>query len=400
MKPMNERLVHMPRSGIREIMDVVEAMSADVTRLEVGQPHFPTPDHITRAAFDAAQNGFTRYTPNHGLAEVRASIATKISHDYPALEPTADNLVLTVGGVYALALVVIAFVRPGHRIMIPDPGWPNYTLQAITANATPLYYPLHQENRFRPDIAELERLVTSDTDLLVVNSPSNPTGTVLNVDDLEALLRFAHDHDLRVVSDEVYDKVVYEGEHVPLASLDTEGRVITVNSFSKTYSMTGWRLGYLLADQRTCQELTKLSEALISCPSSVSQKAAEAAITGPQDSVADMVDYYRGNRDLAVRTLADGGARFVTPHGSFYVFIDIDGTGLDSSRFARALLEAERVAVAPGRTFGPSGSSFIRASFCTSRHEVERGVAGIVCFLTSLRSHPDRRPARGVDHRS
>lgn len=386
MKPVNDRLLRMPRSGIRGVMDVVESMSGPVTRLEVGQPHFPTPEHIIKAAFEAAEAGFTKYTPNHGLAEVRERIAAKISRDYPALQPTADDIVLTVGGVYAIALAMLAFVKPGHKVMIPDPGWPNYTLQAITANTTPLYYPLHQENQFKPDVAELGHLVTPDTDLIVVNSPSNPTGTVLGESDLEALVRFAHDHDLWVVSDEVYDKVIYEGEHVPLASLDEDARVITVNSFSKTYSMTGWRLGYLLTSPKTGQELSKLSEALISCPSSISQKAAEAAVTGPQDSVAKMVRYYKQNRDLAVRLLESSGATFVPPHGAFYVLIDIANTGLDSSDFSMALLQSERVSVAPGQTFGPSGNRFVRASFCTDRSEVKRGIEGIVRFLSDHQS--------------
>jgi aspartate/methionine/tyrosine aminotransferase len=381
MPIITDRIVAIQRSGIRAIVNLANEMAGDVIHLEIGQPHFPTPPWIVEAATHAAAGGYIRYTKNEGIPEVRAKIAARLIRDYPALQVTADNLLLTIGGVYGLAISMAAVVNPGEAVLIPDPGWPNYTIQAIAVNAVPRYYPLRLEHGFTPDLGDLERAVTADTRVLVVNNPSNPAGAVMTRDECRALLDFAAAHRLVVIADEVYDRIVYGVEFTPMATVASAANVITVNSFSKTYAMTGWRIGYVLAQEEICRQLVKFSEAFISCPPYLSQKAAEAAVTGPKDFTESMVAYYRTNRDLAVEVLSKAGLRFATPQGAFYMLVDITGSGLDSDTFARKLLAEARVAVAPGRTFGPRSDGFIRLSFCTRREELEQGLQRLVGFL-------------------
>ncbi len=337
------------------------------------------------AATKAAASGYIRYTKNEGIPEVRNRIAESLVRDHPMLDVTAENILLTVGGVYGLAISIAALVNPGERVLIPDPGWPNYTMEAIAANAIPRYYPMRPENGFRPHLDDLERAVTRDTRVIIVNNPSNPVGSVLTRAECQALLDFAYAHQLTLISDEVYDRIVYGVEFVPMATLKHAASLITVNSFSKTYAMTGWRIGYVLAEEEICRNLVKFSEAYISCPPFLSQKAAEAAVTGPQDFTRSMVAYYQKNRDVAVEMLRQSGLRFAVPEGAFYVLVDISPSRLDSEAFARQLLSTARVAVAPGRTFGPLSDGCIRLSFCTSIEELKKGLQGLLDFLERQR---------------
>ncbi len=381
MPKVTDRIVQMQRSGIRAILNLANQIPREVTHLEIGQPHFPTPAFIVEAAMRAAAGGQIRYTKNEGIPEIRAKIADKLTRDFPALNLTEENVLMTTGGVYGLAIAIMAFVNPGEKVLIPDPGWPNYTMQAITAHGVPVYYPLRLEHGFKPIIADLERVVTSDTKVMIINNPSNPMGTVLTEAESKQLLDFALTHDLTLVVDEVYDRITFDGPCPPMASLRHAASLITVNSFSKTYSMTGWRVGYVLAEDAVCRQLVKLSESFISCPSYLSQKAAEAAITGPQDFTDMMVAYYRKNRDVVVEMLRKTGLQFAVPQGAFYVLVDISPAKLDSDTFAKRLLMTEGVAVAPGQTFGPASDGFVRLSFCTGLETLEKGMHAFVKFV-------------------
>lgn len=381
MTIITDRISNMRRSGIRAILNLANEMPGEIIHLEIGQPHFPTPAFIVEAAMKAAAGGHIRYTKNEGIPEIRAKIAQKLMRDFPTLTLNEENVLLTTGGVYGLAIAIMALVNPGDKVLIPDPGWPNYSMQVLAAHGVPQYYPLRLERGFKPSVDDLERVVTADTKALIVNNPSNPMGTVLTEAECKEILDFALVHRLTVLSDEVYDRIVFDDPCPPMAALRHPAPLITINSFSKTYAMTGWRIGYVLAEEEVCHQLVKLSEALISCPSFISQKAAEAAITGPQDFTASMVSYYRANRDLCVQILTESGLRFGIPRGAFYALVDISPSRLDSESFAKTLLMEHRVAVAPGITFGPSSDQFVRLSFCTTTETLRQGLDRLLRFV-------------------
>ena len=242
-------------------------------------------------------------------------------------------------------------------------------------------YPLRPEDGFTPDFAALERLVTPRTKVMVINSPGNPTGAVFSREVMLQLLDFVRRHDLYLISDEVYEQIIFEGEHISPARFDTEGRVITVSGFSKTYAMTGWRLGYAVAAQPLAAQIAKLQEPFVSCASAVSQKAGEAALSGPQDCVQEMVDEYRRHRDTAAGILTAAGVPFFKPQGAFYTMVDISARGLDSYDFAKRLLQEVHVAVAPGATFGPSAANYVRISLASPAAAVEEGVGRLAEFV-------------------
>ena len=259
-----------------------------------------------------------------------------------------DQVAATPGSVFALASALMTVADPGDEVLIPDPGWPNYHMQALALGLKPVHYPLWAEAGYQPRVQDLSPLVTPRTRALIINNPSNPTGAVFSRKTLESLLELARERDFYLISDEVYEKIIYEGSHFSPASIDPDGRVISVFAVSKTYAMTGWRLGYYAAPAALAPVMFKALEPFVSCASSVSQKAAEAALRGPQECVAEMVETYRRRRDLVVERLERAGLGFVRPSGAFYLLIDITPTGLDSYGFATQLLQETGTAVAPG----------------------------------------------------
>ena len=382
MQPLNSVVQSMPRSGIREIMDLSREIP-DVINLSVGEPGFPTPEHIVRAAEEAMERGFTKYTPNAGLPSLREQIVSKVRM-VNQLDVGIDNVVVTTGAVGGLATAVMAIAEPGEEVLVPDPGWPNFQMMVTCSYAVPRLYPLSPEMGFWPRIEDLQGIVGPRTKAIIINSPCNPTGAVFSAELIERLVDFAAGHDLYLVADEVYEQLVFEAEHVSPARFDDQGRVIAVHSFSKTYAMTGWRVGYVVAPQAVAALIAKLQEPFFSCASSVSQKAAEAALAGPQDCVAEMRRGYKKNRDLACDLLADAHLGFVRPRGTFYVLVNISPFGLDSYTFARRLLQEAGVAVAPGRTFGPSADGYVRVSLAPTEEEIRRGLARLSSFANGL----------------
>ena len=349
-----------------------------VIHLEVGEPDFDTPDPVIEGAFAAARAGWTRYTPNAGFLSLRQAIVEKLAREN-GLTAGPDQVVVTAGAVGALATATLAVVDPGDEVLVPDPGWPNYTSMALVAGARPVPYPLRRETGYLPDLDALERLVTPKTKLLLTNSPGNPTGAVFPGSVVRALVEFAQRHDLYLLSDEVYEALVFEGEHVPSARFDEDGRVISVFGCSKTYAMTGWRLGYGVASPPIAALMAKLQEPLVSCASSVSQKAAEAALAMDQSPVAVMRDAYRARRDAVVSIL---GPRLASvPAGALYALVDVSSAGTDSYAIAKRLLSEVGVATAPGETFGASGAGTVRISLGTSTDLLAEGCRRIVAFL-------------------
>ncbi len=361
----------MPGSGIREIVNLAVAMPG-VIRMEVGDPNFATPDHIIAGALKGIEDGFTKYTQSSGLLSLRELIADKV-HRINGYQVTPHQVNVGVGAVQVITSLLFALVEPGEEVLLPDPGWPNYEMSVILCGGRPVRYPLHIANGFVPDIAELERLVTTRTKLLIINSPSNPTGAVFPRDTIAGLVTFAQRHDLYLLADEVYEQLIFEGEHVSPVPLDPE-RTIGAYSFSKTYAMTGWRVGYIVSNPDLARLVMKLQEPMISCVSSVSQKAAEAALTGPQDCVDTMRAAYRDRRDAVVDVLQRRGRYVYTPRGAFYIMIDVSASGMSSRDFALHLLHEKHVAVAPGTAFGNAGASFVRVSLATAQDLLVQGV--------------------------
>jgi aspartate/methionine/tyrosine aminotransferase len=389
LKPLSATALALPRSGIRIVMERAASLT-DVIHLEVGEPDVNTPEPIIDAAFMAARAGFTKYTPNAGLGTLRSAIAAKLGR-VNGLDRSPDNVVVTAGAVAALVNTVLAAVNPGDEVLVPDPGWPNYRAMVQLAGGEVVPYRLRRDAGYLPDFEDLDRLVTPATKLLITNSPGNPTGGVFPASIVENLVRFAEQNDLYLLADEVYEEFVYEGNHVSAGRFDSSGRVIVVSGFSKTYAMTGWRLGYAVANPDIAKLIAKLAEPLVSCASSVSQKAAEAALALDGSAVDSMRQAYRGRRDAAVAILEQAGLLASYPSGAFYALVDLRSSGLGSDELAWALLDEERVATAPGSTFGASTEGMVRISFATNTEDLVEGCARIVRFAARHRLQ-DSRP--------
>lgn len=360
-------------SGIRMIMDLASGRT-EVVHLEVGEPSFDTPVHVREAAACAIAGGYTRYTENAGLRSLREVAAEKLCVRN-GIRSDPDRVVVTAGGVAAVYQAVLALVRPGEQVLVPDPGWPNYAMMATLAGATPVPYPLAPEAGFVPDPEALRRLArASSATVLVVNSPANPTGAVWPESVHAAVLDVAAECGLAVVSDEVYDEIVFDGAHVSPAALDADALVVSVFSVSKTYAMTGWRIGYLDAPPAIARAIAKGQEAVLGCATAIAQKAAEAALSGPQDAVVEMVGSYRRRRDLVDRLLVELGLHVSRPSGAFYVMADVSAATSDSYAFARELLERRAVAVAPGEAFGSRGAGMVRISLAASERDLRTGI--------------------------
>jgi aspartate aminotransferase len=376
---VNRGIMAMPRSGIREVMDLARDREG-VLHLEVGEPDFATPEHIVEAGARAIRDGHTGYTANAGTASLREAIAARQS-------VTADQVVVTHGAINALLTALMVLVEPREGILMPDPGWPNYQMIATMLNAEAISYPLDADAGYEPDLERLAELAaTPGVKVLLINSPGNPTGGVWSADTMRRVVEIASANGLFVLSDEVYEDIVFEGEHVSPARFDDAGRVLTVSAVSKTYAMTGWRIGWLVATPELATLVAKTQEAIVACPTAMGQVAAEAALTGPQDCVAEMCVAYRRRRDVAVAGLSAGGLLINEPRGAFYILADVSRATEDTTAFARALVVDHGVAVAPGATFGPGGMGTVRLSLASPAAVVEEGVARLAAAVDAWAS--------------
>jgi aspartate aminotransferase len=373
----------MPVSRIREVMELAWK-DPEAIHLEVGEPDFPTPEHVVDAAHEAAREGRTRYAPNAGLPELREALADKVTRRN-GYEARPDQVVVTQGGIQALHLVLSALLEPGDEVLLPDPAWPNFRMIAHLLGALAVSYPLVAQGDFLPRLEDLERLVTPRTRAILVNSPSNPLGTVMPRELLETLLAFARQRGLWFVSDEVYDEVVFDDAFVSAGAVADPGdRLVSIFSFSKVYAMTGWRVGYLVAPPDMAKLLTGMQEPIISCVNTPAQMAALAALTGPQDVVREMREAYRSRRDELLGILDRGGLPSSQPSGAFYVWTDVSEASLPPMDFARSLIEREHVAVAPGSAFGELGEGYVRLSLASSREDLVDGASRLVRFVHLL----------------
>lgn len=362
-------------SGIREIVHMVAARpEADIVRLEIGEPSFPTPDHIVEAGAAAAMA--TGYTPSAGIWELRDAIAQRMRRVHDLTVPV-DQIIVSQGAVQACAVTFAALLEPGDEVLVPDPAWPNYAMLVQMMGATPIGYPLRANAGFVPDPDEIAGLITARTKILVINSPSNPTGTVVDEAVIAALAELGIAKNLVIVSDEVYDELIFSGAPANLFAKAPD-HTVGVYSFSKTYAMTGWRVGYAAAPDWLAPTLVKLQEPMLSCISSMSQVGALAALQGPQDAVGQMRQGYAARAETATKLLADAGLTTTAPQGAFYLMLPL-ANGVDSRSAAFDLVEAG-VSVAPGTAFGTVATDHIRLSLATDEPLLVEGIGRILSW--------------------
>jgi aspartate aminotransferase len=363
----------------------LEATGRSIIHLEIGEPDFDTPVNIREAAKHALDTGRTHYPPFPGIPELRAAIAAD-SALRRGFAPDPANVFVTVGGKGVMYYAILALVDPGDEVIVPDPGYPIYESVTRFAGGTPIAIPIRQENEFRLDPAELASLVTPRTKMIVINSPANPTGGVLTRRDLELIAAIAIEHDLVVLSDEIYSRILYGGEHTSIAALPGMAeRTIVLDGFSKTFAMTGWRLGYGIVPSWLAHGFGRLLINSVSGATTFAQVGAVEAIAGPQDAVDAMVTEFRARRDLVVDGLnAIPGITCLRPAGAFYVFPEISGTGLTGAELADRLLNEVGVSVLAGTAFGQVGRDHIRLSYATSRENLTEALARIRTVVEPL----------------
>ena len=374
MKP-SQAIESLPRSGIRKIMELAWTVD-DCIHLEVGEPDFATPPHVVEAADRAARDGHTRYTSNAGITPLRQAQVEKV-RTRNGIEATVDQIVVTPGSVTGLYSTLAALINPGEEVLVSDPAWPNYIIMMDLLGIRPAVFPLHPEKGLIPRAEDIEPHITERTKALLLNTPGNPTGAATPPEVTRELLELAQRHDLWVLSDEVYDEIWFEEPPVPMTTMDEDGRVVTFFSFSKTYAMTGWRVGYMVASADVTPYIIKAQEPITSCVNNPAQLAAIAALEGPQEIVAEMRNAYHKRRDLVTRILAEADIPHVRPQGAFYLLADISRSGISDLEFAERLVTEKKVAVAPGSAFGPNSSAYLRLSFAADPDLLVEGVRRI-----------------------
>jgi aspartate aminotransferase len=348
-------------SGIRKCFEGAPPGSIN---LGLGQPDFDTPDHIKKAAIDAIERGVTGYTPNCGVPELRAALAEKFLKEN-GIECVPEEILVTSGASEALFLVIAALVDRGDEVLVGDPSFLSYAELTKLVGGKPVSVPLDEDLRLSPDAVADK--ITDKTKLIVLNSPSNPTGAVQTEEQMRSIAELADDKDIGVLSDEVYEHFIYQGEHVSPGRFSDN--VITVNAVSKTYAMTGWRLGYLAAKGSALEQLLKVHQYIQACACSISQLAALQAVTGPQDCVAQMREEFRSRRDLMVKGFGEMGVDLVVPEGAFYIFPNVGDGDAAAARLTRA-----GVITVPGSAFGPGGKEHIRISYAAARTQLEEAL--------------------------
>ena len=373
------RMESLPFSEIRVMMEKATQMQkqgVEVIHMEIGRPDFDTPEVIKEAAYESLKKGNVFYTSNYGTPELRRAIAEKLKRDN-GIDYTPEEILVTIGvgeGTYA---AVAAFLSAGDEVLVPDPVWLNYIHVPEFFGAVPVSYSLKEERNYQMDADEIESLITDKTKMLVINTPSNPTGGVQSRETLEKIARLVEKHNLIVVSDEIYEKLTYGGvKHVSFASLPgMKERTITLNGFSKCYSMTGWRLGYVAAPVACIKAMVRVHQYINTCASSFVQEAGVTALEKGESAVQEMVAEYERRRDYAVDAInAIDGLSCKKPDGAFYIFVNVRSLGMSSADVANYLLEEAHIATVPGSAFGPQGEGFIRISYACSYERIVEGM--------------------------
>ena len=380
----------MSRLGTESAFEVLakarllEAEGMEVIHLEIGEPDFNSPANIVDAGKRALDEGFTRYSPSPGYPELRQRIANEI-RETRGVSVTGDNVVVTPGGKPIMFFLMMAVVDPGDEVLYPNPGFPIYESMISFVGGVPVPMQLHESKDFNIDIDEIAGQITGRTKLMVINSPNNPCGSIIPREDLERLSELAKEHDIIVLSDEIYSKFLYEGEHHSVSTFpDMRERTIILDGFSKSYAMTGWRIGYGVMPLELVEPISRLATNSVSCTASFTQMAAMEALSGPQDDSYAMVVEFKRRRDIIVEGLNQiKGIRCRVPKGAFYAFPNIEDTGMSSQQFADDLLNKAGVACLTGEAFGEYGDGFVRFSFANSAENIEKALDRIESFVKS-----------------
>ena len=356
----------------------LEAQGHDIIHLEIGEPDFATPAHVVEAGCRALREGHTHYTPTAGIPELRAAIAADVGRSR-GVDVRPEQVVVTPGGKPIMFFAILALVDEGDEVLLPNPAFPIYESMVEFAGGRPVFVPLRQENGFRFDLGEFSAGLSEKTRLVILNSPANPTGGVLTAEDIAGLAEILRERpDVFVLSDEIYSRLIYSERFASIASepgLGPDGRTIILDGFSKTYAMTGWRLGYGVMPEPLADQVAKLQVNSNSCTSAATQYAGLEALTGPQDSVGEMLAEFRDRRDLIVAGLGDlPGVECITPQGAFYAFPRVAGTGRPADELADLLLDEAGVACLSGTAFGHHGEGHLRLSYATSRENITRAL--------------------------
>ena len=382
---LSKRVNDLKPSGIRKFFDIAATME-DVISLGIGEPDFTTPQSILEAGVNSLRQGDTHYTSNAGILEVRQAITDHLQSFYGVkYDPAAESLI-TVGVSEGLYLACVALLNPGDEVIIPTPCFVAYQAEVELAGGVPIEIPSRMENNFALDPDEVASAITPKTKAILIGYPNNPTGAVAPRETLLKLAKIAEDNDLSVISDEVYDRLVYGTQHVCFPALPgMQDRTILLGGFSKDYAMTGWRIGYALGPAELTSALLRIHQYTIMCASTTAQMAALEALKHGEDYVASMQIEYDRRRKLIVNGFNRIGLPTFEPKGAFYAFPKISGTGLISEEFAERLLEEEKVAVVPGNAFGAGGEGFVRCSYATAYEKIEEALNRIEHFISKLK---------------
>lgn len=387
MKELSKKISDIPNSAIRKIFDMCIGVD-DLIKFTVGEPDFNTPNNIVEAAYEAMRNGKTKYTSNRGILELREAIA-KMAYEKKKInvDPNTE-VIVTNGGMQALFFSMMVIMNPGDEIIIGSPYFTNYLGQVLMSGAVPKFIQLREEDNFSFNMDNLRGAITDKTKAILLNCPSNPLGSTMNRKQLEELADIVKEHDLYIITDEVYQDFLYDEdqEFVSIASIDgMKERTIIADSFSKAYAMTGWRIGFAIAPAEIIDLMVKVQEGNASCVNAPSQFAALEALKGPQDEAEHMIQIFKKRRDLLIEEVKKIEClSCLKPTGAFYIFINITKTGLSSEEFAIRLLKEQKVAVVPGDGFGNEGSGYVRISYVTSEENILEGIRRMKKFVETL----------------
>ena len=383
--PLNKTIVTIQPSGIRKFFDIVGEME-DAISLGVGEPDFDTPWHIRDEGIYSLEKGRTHYTSNAGLKELKTEIDRFLTRRYGVSYNPNKEIMVTVGGSEAIDIAMRAMLDPGDEVLIPQPSYVSYVPCAVLANGTPVIIELKEEDEFRLTPEELEAAITPKTKLLVLPFPNNPTGGVMEKSDLEKIAKIIIEHDLFVLSDEIYSELTYLENHVTIASLPgMKERTIVINGFSKSHAMTGWRLGYACGPEPIIKQMLKIHQYAIMCAPTTSQYAAVEALRNGDEDVAGMREEYDGRRRYLLHRFEEMGLTCFEPFGAFYAFPCIKEFGMTSEEFATELLKQQKLAVVPGTAFGACGEGYLRISYAYSLDNLKKAMDRMEAFITELR---------------
>lgn len=384
--PLNNTVVNIKPSGIRKFFDIVSEMDdPEVISLGVGEPDFETPWHIRDEGIYSLEKGRTFYTSNAGLLELRQEIGKYLKRRYDLSYDAKREMIVTVGGSEAIDLALRAMADPGDEVLIPQPSYVSYEPCAVLAGAVPVIIELKNENQFRLTAKELEDAVTDKTKVLILPFPNNPTGAIMERADLEAVAKVIEEHDLFVVSDEIYSELCYTDRHISIANIPGMWeRTVLINGFSKSHAMTGWRLGYACGPGNIIEQMYKIHQFCIMCAPTTSQYAAVDALKNGDADVQMMRDAYNQRRRFLVHAFKEMGLACFEPFGAFYIFPCIKEFGMSSDEFAERLLKEEKLAVVPGNAFGDSGEGFLRISYAYSLEKLKIAMERLGRFINRI----------------